>query len=133
MLLSARPLKDVASVNSFRSTTQFNFTEGDSPLLYFQLVDSSLDTWSEGFNPSGRRYMPAAGATLMVSLDSVNAYNKVLRMATQPFAQDPSIWAFQILSSDAIRGTIPMKFALNESSKITNGVVQNCININPRP
>jgi hypothetical protein len=132
MLLSARPLKDVQSVNSFRYANQLQFTEGDVLTVYFQLVDASLDRADEGFNPAGRRYMPAAGAVLTVTVDSNNAAKKITRSATQPYVQDPSIWALSVLSTDTIRGTLPLKVSLNEAGKITNALVNNFFMIGPK-
>ena len=127
MLLSARPLRDVQSVNSFRYANQIQFTEGDVLTFHFQLIDASLDRSDEGYNPPGRRYMPAAGAVLTVTLDSINTVKKITRVATQPFTNDPSIWAVSIMSTDVVRGTIPLKFSLNEAGRVTNGMVNNFI------
>lgn len=125
MLLSARPLRDVQSVNSFRYCNQLQFTEGDVLTVYFQLIDAGLDLSTEGYNPAGRRYMPAAGAVLTVTVDSINSAKKITRVATQPYAQDPSIWSLSILSTDTVRGTLPLKLSLNEAGKITNALVNN--------
>lgn len=132
MLLSARAFLDVQNVNSFRYTNNIRFTEGDALTFYFQLIDASLDLGSEGFYPAGRRYCPAAGAVLTVTLDSVNAAKKITRVATQPFAQDPSIWAVNITASDPLRGTIPLKLNLVEGAKVTNAVVNNFLMVGPK-
>ena len=131
MLLSARPLRDVQSVNSFRLVNQVQFTEGDVLTVYFQLFDAALDRADEGYNPAGRRYMPAAGAILTVTIDCLNVAKQIVRVAAQPYAQDPSIWALNILSTDTIRGTLPIKLALNESGKKTFGMVNNFFMISP--
>lgn len=122
MRLSARILQNVSGVNGFSYANQAEMTQGDTPTIYFQLVDASLDRPEQGFVPAGRRYMPAAGATLTVVLDSIDDSKKVTRVATQPFAQDPSIWAIPILSTDKIRGTVNMKLTLTESGQVTQGM-----------
>ena len=125
MKLSARALRDVQSVNSFRYANQIEYTEGDTLTVYFQLIDAGLDRADEGYNPAGRRFMPAAAAVLTVTIDSINSAKKITRTATQPFSQDPSIWGVSILSTDLIRGTSPLRLSLNESGKITSGMVNN--------
>jgi hypothetical protein len=124
MLLSARILQDVASVNTFRPVQQLKFTKGDTLTIYFQLIDASLDTAGEGYNPVGRRYVPAAGATLSVVVDNIDVAKKVTKTATKPFSGDDSIWSISIASTDVIpSGTASLQFTLTESAKITKGVL----------
>lgn len=132
MLLSARMLKDVAGVNSYEHDTQVSWTEGDTTLLYFQLIDASLDPSNQGFQPPGRRFVPAAGATLQVVLENIDDAKKVTRLATQPFANDGSIWALQVMASDKIRGTPQLRLTLTQSGVVTSGLVKNAIKIHPK-
>lgn len=124
MKLSARILENVTGVNAFSYANQASFTEGDTPTIYFQLIDMSQDRADAGFVPAGRRYMPANGTTLMVTLDHIDAARKTVRAATQPFLTDPSIWALTLLSTDKLRGTINMKLVLTEAGKTTQGLLQ---------
>lgn len=120
MLMSIRFLTDVGSVNIYDYIEQLEITAGDSQSIYFQLVDLAIDRSSAGFNPPGRRYMPAATATLAVTLLSVECGKQVLRAAIQPYPQDPSIWMVPILGSDPLQGTINMNMRLTEPSRILN-------------
>lgn len=124
MLLTARLLADFQSVNSYRQVDMLRMTQGDSVTLYFQLVDASLDTASEGFVPAGRRYVPAVGATLVCQVNNIDDAKKVTRNAQQPFgAQDPSIWALTLMPTDPVQvGTSSLRLTLTEGSKVTNGV-----------
>ena len=125
MRLSARPLIDVANVNVFRPATVWQFTESDASYLYFQLIDESLDTAAEGFNPPGRRYCPVSGATLSVTFTSVDVLKELARSATQPFTEDKSIWRVQTLSTDILRGSLTMQLTLTEASgNIIRGILQ---------
>lgn len=124
MLLSARMLENVSGVNAFARVNEVSFTEGDTPTVYFQLVDLSLDRAEEGFAPAGRRYVPAAGALLQVVLDNIDSARRITRYANQPFAQDPSIWAVPILPADQIVGTVNMRLTLTEGQRTTKGLVQ---------
>lgn len=138
MVLSFRFLTDVASVNSFEATTTLEINQGDQQDVYFQLIDRSIDRTEQGFNPAGRRYMPAAGATLVATLTNLdtgpsisqsNAFDSiaprinptlpsnVVRTCQQPFAQDSSMWKIPILSTDPLKGTVNIKLVLTEPGR----------------
>lgn len=131
MLLSARPLKDCVGVNSFEPATELEWTEGDTVDLFFQLIDSQLDKPEQGFSPAGRRYVPAAGATLSCVLENIDDAKQLTRLATQPFANDGSIWKLSILGTDSIRGTPQLRLTLTEGAKVTRGIAKLCIKIHP--
>lgn len=131
MLLGCRMLKDVASVNSFEADVQVSWTESDATEVYFQLIDLNLDT-SNLYRPPGRRFVPAAGATLSVELENIDDAKKVTRLAIQPFAQDGSIWKVQILPTDPCRGTPQLRLTLTEGTKVTRGLVKQGIKIWPK-
>jgi hypothetical protein len=127
MLLSCIFLEDVGGVNSFRENSSVYMTEGDTVEVYLQLRDLSVHLAQQGYNPPGRRFIPAAGATLQVEIASLDDTKKVVRFATQPFPSDPSIWKFTIQPADPIRGTKQLRLTLTEGAKITRGVVQQAI------
>lgn len=129
MILSARFLTSVNSVNEFSYTPYAEFVEGDTLDLYFQLIDASKDTVEAGFYPQGRRYVAADGATLQVTIDNINDARKVIRFATQPFPGDKSIWKIQILATDVIRGTAGMRLSLSESGGFRKGYVQGAFRV----
>jgi hypothetical protein len=131
MLLSARMLNDVSSVNSYAYTDEVRSTEGNECDVYFQLVDASLDTSGEGFNPGGRRYVPEDGASLQVVVGFIDDAKKITRACTQPFDGDPSIWKLSVLSTDHWRGTADLTLRLTEGSKVTNGFVRLALAIEP--
>lgn len=121
MLLSVRTLNSCSSVNSWDWATEATWTQGDSFSWYFQLIDLSRDSTRDGFDPAGRRYAPAAGAALTATLMSLDDGVKVVRTASQPFAQDPSIWRLSVLSTDQLRGTVDLLLMLSEGSVVTRG------------
>lgn len=124
MLLSARFLNQVSSVNDYDYTDNAQWTAGDVVSLYFQLVNLTLDRPAQGFFPSGRRYVPATGATLTVTLVNIDDAVQIVRSASQPFpTTDPSIWRLDVLASDTIRGTCDVVLALTEGSVRTSGRV----------
>lgn len=132
MILGVRFLKDVASVNSYELAEVGEFTEGDVVSVYFQLIDTTLDKGNCGFNPAGRRYIPASGATLQCVVQNIDDSIKVTRFATNPFADDRSIWKLDFFATDKIRGTSNLKLTLTEGVNATRGLVQNGFRITPK-
>jgi hypothetical protein len=116
--LALRPLEDVQSVNDFEYATEVHAGRGDQFDFYFQLVDLEKMRAREGVTPPGLRYVPASGATLMATFLNVRAASEFSRPATQPFAQDPSIWRLSILSTDPLLATVQLRLRLTEGSSI---------------
>jgi hypothetical protein len=129
MLLTAQLLDQVVDANNWMNVSDVRLTQGDSPFVYFRLVNATLDQSSK---PPGRRYMPLAGAVLTATLQNVNSANTLLKTCTQPFSQDPSIWKFQILSADGLRGTYTFTLQLTEGTVVTYGRVSNAIAVVPQ-
>lgn len=127
MLLSARMINDVSGVNAFTPVSVLEFTEGDAPTIYFQLVDLSKDKSEQGFNPPGRRYIPASGATLQCAIVHPDDTKKLTRFATQPFVQDGSIWALTLTTTDFVRGSVDLLLTLTEGPKVTRGAIRSSI------
>lgn len=123
MRLSVRVLDNVTDVNSFDLVDSLEMSEGDAPALFFQLVNPTQDRADQGFYPAGRRYMPGAGATVSVQLQNIDDARVVTRPATQPFAQDPSIWSVQLMSTDKLRGTVSMQLTLTEAGPKTSTAI----------
>jgi hypothetical protein len=129
MKLSVRMLDNVSNVNSFEYVNQVLMTEGDTPTIYFQLIDLARDRVEQGFDPAGRRYIPATGASLQVTLDHIDSTRKITRAASQPYPNDPSIWSVALLPTDKLRGTVNVKLALTEGSLTTQGQLLGAINV----
>jgi hypothetical protein len=129
MLLSARPLKDVANVNSFEVDSSIDWTEGDQLTLYIQLIDASVDTSSQGYNPAGRRYCAPATSTLTVIIENIDDTRKVTRVATQPYTGDASIWSLPIFSTDRIRGQPQVRLTLVTPSGTISGCVKGIVRV----
>lgn len=129
MLLSALFLTDVGGVNTFKEVSFIQMTEGDQVTVYFQLRDNAVNTAQQGYNPVGRRYVPAIGATLMVVIPSLDPARQIVKICTQPYAQDPSIWSFTIAQTDQVRGTQDVNLLLSEGGKLTRGMVKSGIRV----
>lgn len=129
MLLSAAMLKNVSDVNSFEYTTSVRGHRDEAIDVYFQLLDANREPHkSLGLHATrGLRYCPAALATLECRLHSIDDSLTVTRYASQPFAQDPSIWRLQLLGTENIIGTFALQLTLNESGVIRRGSVQQAV------
>src|SRR5512133_3763167 len=129
MLLSARPLNSVNDVNHFDTVTVLEMTQGDTSDIYLQLVDVSVD---KSFDPSGRRYMPLAGATLQVTIQDIDSGTTIVASATQPFANDTSIWRVTHnvgagVDLSALIGTYALKLKLTEGPNVKYGFVSQAL------
>lgn len=130
MRLSVRPLNGTTDVNTFEYVSEVGFTQGDVVRFFFQLVDVSKDTALQQYKPAGRRYVPAVGATLQVSLLNQDEDKAIAdRVCVQPFVGDASIWYVDIAAADAVLGTVSMTLKLTEGSKVTRGRVNAVLDV----
>jgi hypothetical protein len=112
--LSARVLTGVVSANYFSHANQWDHNQLSDDELYVQLV--SLDSNPSG-TPPGIRYLPAAGSVLVVTLPSLDASKVQAITATQPFANDLSI--FKVLVSSLMDfGSGNIVMTLTESAVV---------------
>lgn len=135
MLLSARVLDNCVNVNTWDYANQISFTQGDTVTVYIQLIDLNKDKPGGPVYPSGRRYVPANGASLQVSIPSIQTAPvnlNLTKIATQPFTGDGSIWSFTVNSSDNLTGTYTLLLTLTEGSVVTYGRMDNILSIAPR-
>lgn len=121
MRLSARPLKNVHSLNSFSYANQLFVSaeagEAEATDLFVQIVD---------LDQEGIRYMPSSGAVLTAIFPALDDEDNVSRIAVQPFPQDPSIWRIPMLAGDMVSGG-NMIFAITEGGVTKKFVVQNAL------
>ena len=120
-MLSARLLTNVGSVNLFDYADNVSVSQGDTFDLYIQIINMDQDKALKGFQPAGRRYVPAPAATLSVSLTNLDDAASLTRVAVQPFAGDQSIWKLSVLATDHLVGTTALVFTLTEGTKISKG------------
>lgn len=122
MFLGGRMLKNVQNVNSWLIANEVLLRQGSPATVYFQLTDEEqIDVFGQAL-----RYMPAVGSTLTITISSINTANVIMRIATQPFPLDPSIWSFAILATDNIsQGNLI--FTLTENGVTKTGVISRAI------
>ncbi len=134
MLLRARLLNNVTTVNSFVPVQDLEYTAGSNFVVNFQLFDRTQLPSTGGWNPDGLRYCPAAGSTLVVTLAAVDQAYALTRIAIQPYPTlDASMWQLVFLPTDFPNGgTFSWSMILTEPGPvISNGTGQFCLHIYP--
>lgn len=126
MLLSCRMLNAVYDVNTYEMVDFVEIPASSDVTVYLQLMDNSKNR-SCGTAKSGLRYIPPDTSTLEVTVDHLDPARRVVREATQPFAEDLSIWALSILSSDVVNGSVNLRLALTEPSATYSGTLSGAI------
>lgn len=130
MLLSGRMLANVADVNTWEFTDSLAFTQGDTVVVNFQLIDANKDRLLQGFKPSGKRHIPATGATLQVTIQNIDSTKTITKTATKSFIGDDSVWKFTLVPGDALTaGTYSIRLALNEATVITSGSIKAALSV----
>ena len=125
--LSARVLTGVVNANSFDFANQWNHNQLSDDELYVQLVCSDYNV---GGTPPGIRYVPAAGSVLVVTLPSLDASKVQTITATQPFANDLSI--FKVLVSSLMDfGSGNLVLTLTESAVVKKITIINGVRVLP--
>ena len=104
MRLNAKILKNVVDINHFQHANQAHVAEGQSNEIYIQLVDLDWSTKSSpeqsaAFTQYPIRYISQATAISVkaqfLSIDDSEEFEVV---ATQPFADDKSVFKFSLTS-----------------------------------
>lgn len=119
--IAIRLLDDVQSVNSLELATEVSVASGDPLTINLQLVNTMRLSWD--LNSPVVRYMPAAGATLSITFENIDDSKRMTKVASQPFAQDGSIWRVELMSQDTakLRGTISLGYTLTEGTRVVSG------------
>lgn len=123
MRLSAKSLKNVENLNTFQYTNQWivrqDGNSGEEQSLYFQLVDLDKD---------GIRYMPEVGAVVVVTFPDLDQSVQAVKTATNPFADDKSIFKIDLTVLDIIASG-NVKFQITEGNKIKKFSVTNMVTV----
>lgn len=92
MRLSAKFLKNVTGINNYDESDQWSIAEGSAQSLYFQLADKDQDNI---------RYMSQATVfAVEVTFQDIEETAEIVKTATQPFADDKSIFKIELLASE---------------------------------
>jgi hypothetical protein len=128
MYLSAHLLDNVSNVNEWTIVPSIDMHEGDPVTIFVMLVDLSKDRDNR---PAGRRYIPVTvPTTLGVVVQNIDDGKKLVKVATQPFATDSSIWSFNIAGTDtSVKGTVDLVLTLTEGAIVRNTRIRCAIRV----
>ena len=136
MRLNAKILKNVADVNNWQYANQASIQEGQVNEIYLQLVDYDKVPGSDkstALPDSPLRYMPQAGATLTASFPSIDSAQEFEVIASQPFANDTSIWKISLLSTQLPKsGNFKLKLTEGGADKqilVKNAIAVDLLNV----
>ena len=96
MKLGLRMLDTLSGLNNLMYQNQTVIEPGDTATVYFQIVDMDR---AQGLN-YWQRYIPTTGATMSVKMTSLDAAKNITKIPTNPFADDRSIFSFQLSAAE---------------------------------
>ena len=126
MILGLRFLDNIASNNVYVLTDILTFSENDSKVITFELLDMSSDTNNL---PPGRLYIPASGATLALVIQNIDDA-KVIN-ATPTLVATTPFWQFALSSGNIVGGTYSITLSLTEGTNKTSGYLNARIRVIP--
>lgn len=129
MRLNAKILKNVANVNNWQYANQASIQEGQANEIYFQFVDYDKVPGSDkssALPDSPLRYMPQGEVSVSATFPSIDTALEFTVVATQPFADDKSIWKISLLSTQLPKSG-NFKIKLTEDGADKNILAKNAI------
>lgn len=127
MRLGIKMLNNTSLLNSLQYLNQVQINPGETYTVYFQLVD--LDASST----CPLRYIPATGAQMGIMLTSIDQAKNISKIPTNPFADDRSIWSFNLSSNETqYAAGVNLKVTLTEGANIKIAVADSVIVFGPR-
>lgn len=130
MRLSIKILKNVANVNNWKYSSQASVQEGQANDIYLQLVDLDIVAGSDksvALPENPLRYISQGTVvTLTATFPSINTAQEFTVSATQPFADDKSIWKIALTSSQLPKSG-NFKLILTEDAAVKNILAKNAI------
>jgi len=136
MRIGVQLLNTGASENSFQVKSFITIHQGETTDLFIRFIDEDQDKL---------RYVPASGATTLIEIarfpDVFGTISNIReevdfsirRNATQPFANDGSIWMIPLTATDTnsmISSNI--RVTLTETSTISKALVYQAIKVIPK-
>lgn len=121
MKLSVKFLKNVANINSFQYADQWNISEGSEHTLYFQFIDKLKEDL---------RYISQATSIdeVTVTFLNIDEASEIIKTATQPFADDKSIWMIT-LAADEVPNPGAVKVSITEDGSEKRFRVEQAISV----
>lgn len=131
MRLGIRMLNNTSTLNTLMYVNQVRVNPGESYTVLFQLVD--LDQQDPYQQKAPIRYIPAPGSNITINLISINKANNILKIPSNPFSQDGSIWSFNLNTADTTSmAGVNMQVTLLENGQTRIGTAEAAIVVGPQ-
>ena len=119
-----------STLNNLKYLREVYVNQGDTPTILFQIID--LDTADQN-NLIGDRYIPATGATVQLTITSVNDANTLVLNASMAFPNDDrSVWTFSMTSNQTTKAAgVNINAVLTQGQQVNNIVAKNVLFIGP--
>lgn len=129
MRLGGQVISIFCNINDFEYVSPLQMNEGNATRIYIQLVDLNRKLCADLNGTYYMRYMPVAGATLKVTIDSIDDDAIIEKNASQ-VTGDASLFYFDIYANEVL-GSGNLHLALTEPGPIVStGVINNALAIN---
>lgn len=134
MRLNAKILKNIVDINHWQHTNQAHISEGQVNSIHLKLVDLDWSTkagveQSTSFPEFPIRYISSASVvTVKAHFLSIDDDAEFEIIGTQPFADDKSIYKFD-LSSDQIPNAGNLPITVTEDGVVKRFVIKNAIEV----
>lgn len=138
MRLGAKILKNVVNINYWDYSDEAHVFESQANNIYIQIVDLDkspvLEQKSVAFPEFPMRYISTASAISVEAIfDSIDDDEQFTVTATQPFADDKSIWQFSLTNTQLPKsGNFQIKITEDGTERtflITNGIKAELLNV----
>lgn len=128
MQLSVKMLNSSSSLNSLMYQNQTFVSSGETKTIYFQLIDLDMSNGN-----CSQRFIPTSAATVSVNFISLDIAKNISKIASNPFADDRSIWAITLNSSEtASLAGVNMNVTVVDGSNIYKTVASSVLVVNPK-
>jgi hypothetical protein len=136
MRINAKIIKNVNNVNSWVFANQAFMTQDQANTMYIQIVDLDQSSdpsveKSQSFPQFPVRYIPQGTSVgIEATFPALEDDEKFTITGTQPFAQDRSIWRFD-LSAVQVPSSGNVDFKLTEDGSSKSFKVKNAVQLDP--
>lgn len=117
MHLSCKFLENCINVNNYMIKSSVTVYDGQMNDIYIQLCDLNQNI----------RYIPQGTTSLTAKFFAINSVNNITVSATQPFADDKSIWKISLGNQLPRAGALTLILIENSIPRTFN--IQNAVNV----
>lgn len=130
MKLNLQMLDPSSTLNKLHLLSEVEVYPGSTATIMFQLVD--LNQQLSDICDLYSRYVPASGATVSVVISNLDSANVVTKTATNPFADDRSIWSFDLTATETTQlSGITLQVTVTEGASVKKFISSGVLVVHP--